>query len=320
MTSGESVTAVNAALSPGAEISGTVTDAGTGAGVPGIAATAYDADSDPITTAITDSSGAYTIDALPVGTDRVGFQSGPVVTYAAQYYDDRASLSAADPISVILGSPATGIDAALTPAGSGGAPTVNVTDLGDQTGTVGVAVALAIYASDSDAGTLAYTATGLPAGLSIDAVGGEITGTPTNPGQSSVTVTATDASGPSGHATFGWTISPVVTGGTGSGGTGSGGTGRGGTGSGGTGSGGTGSGGTGSGGTGSGGTGSGGAALSGSSPGGAGTGPLHGATGPSAHPAITLRSGSALTVTPRDRVTIRFACAVSPCAVRITLT
>src|SRR5882757_6352709 len=71
--------------------------------------------------------------------------------------------------------------------------TVSVTNPGAQTGTVGTATSLQIRASDSAAGqTLTYTATGLPAGLSINSGSGVVSGTPTTSGTSTVTVTATD--------------------------------------------------------------------------------------------------------------------------------
>ena len=86
--------------------------------------------------------------------------------------------------------------------------TVTVTNPGSQTGTVGTAASLQIQATDSASGqTLTYSATGLPAGLSISSTTGLITGTPTTAGTSSVTVTATDTTGASGSATFSWTIS-----------------------------------------------------------------------------------------------------------------
>ena len=85
--------------------------------------------------------------------------------------------------------------------------TITVTNPGSQAGTVGTAASLQIQASDSAAGqTLTYTATGLPAGLSINSSSGLITGTPTTAGTSSVTVTATDTTGASGPASFTWTI------------------------------------------------------------------------------------------------------------------
>ena len=89
-----------------------------------------------------------------------------------------------------------------------GGNTVTVTNPGSQTGTVGTAVSLQIHATDSASGqTLTYTATGLPAGLSINSSSGLISGTPTTAGTSSVTVTAKDTTNASGSASFTWTIS-----------------------------------------------------------------------------------------------------------------
>ncbi|MGH3396225.1 MAG: putative Ig domain-containing protein, partial [Streptosporangiaceae bacterium] len=85
--------------------------------------------------------------------------------------------------------------------------TVTVTSPGSQAGTVGTAVSLQIHGTDSASGqTLTYSATGLPAGLSISS-SGLISGTPTTAGTSSVTVTATDTTGAKGSASFTWTIS-----------------------------------------------------------------------------------------------------------------
>jgi hypothetical protein len=93
------------------------------------------------------------------------------------------------------------------PTGSGTGNTVTVTGPGNQNGTVGTAASLQIQASDSGSGqTLAYSATGLPAGLSINSSTGLISGTPTTAGTSNVTVTATDGTGAAGSASFTWTV------------------------------------------------------------------------------------------------------------------
>ncbi len=91
----------------------------------------------------------------------------------------------------------------------GGGNTVTVTNPGNQTGTVGTPVSLQIHATDSAPGqTLTYSATGLPAGLSISSTTGLITGTPTIAATYNVTVTATDTTNASGSASFTWTINP----------------------------------------------------------------------------------------------------------------
>jgi hypothetical protein len=86
---------------------------------------------------------------------------------------------------------------------------VTVTNPGSQTSTVGTAVSLQIQASSTNAGALTYSASGLPAGLSINSSTGLITGTPTAAGTSSTTVTVTDSTGATGTATFSWTVNPV---------------------------------------------------------------------------------------------------------------
>ena len=98
-----------------------------------------------------------------------------------------------------------------TAAFSDGARTPNkvtVTNPGSQTGSAGTPVSLQVSGTDSAAGlTLTYSATGLPAGLSINSGTGKITGTPTTARAYRVTVTATDGTGASGSAAFAWTIS-----------------------------------------------------------------------------------------------------------------
>lgn len=90
--------------------------------------------------------------------------------------------------------------------GVAGAPVV--ANPGSQTSTVGTAVTLNNSASG---GTTPYTwsATGLPAGLTINSSTGQVTGTPTTAGTSSVTITARGADNLAGTANFSWTVNGV---------------------------------------------------------------------------------------------------------------
>jgi len=70
------------------------------------------------------------------------------------------------------------------------------------TGTYGA------VATDFTSGqTPTFSATGLPAGISISSTGA-ITGTPTTTGTSTVTVTAQDGTGASNSTSFVWTVAP----------------------------------------------------------------------------------------------------------------
>jgi serine protease len=94
-------------------------------------------------------------------------------------------------------------------AGGGGGGTVNVTNPGNQTATVGRPFSLQIQASDSAGLTLTYSASGLPSGLTIAPTSGLISGTPTAAGSYATTVTATDTAGASSSAAFSISVAAV---------------------------------------------------------------------------------------------------------------
>jgi len=94
-----------------------------------------------------------------------------------------------------------------TCTGGGGTNTVTVNNPGNQSGAVGTAASLQMTGTDSQSGqTLTWSATGLPAGLSINSSTGLITGTPTTAATYSPTVKATDTTGAFGTTAFTWTI------------------------------------------------------------------------------------------------------------------
>ena len=85
---------------------------------------------------------------------------------------------------------------------------VTITSPGPQEGVAGTAASVQVAAADSTSGqTPAFTATGLPAGLSISG-SGTISGTPTTAGTSTVTVTAQDGNGAQASTSFTWTVTP----------------------------------------------------------------------------------------------------------------
>jgi hypothetical protein len=101
-------------------------------------------------------------------------------------------------------------DAISVPAQSGdptcsATGTVTVASPGNQSSSIGTAVNVPLTASGGTA-PYSWTASGLPAGLSINASTGTISGTPTTAATSNVTVTATDSAAHSGTATFSWTV------------------------------------------------------------------------------------------------------------------
>ncbi|MGW0767175.1 RICIN domain-containing protein [Streptomyces sp. NPDC002676] len=92
----------------------------------------------------------------------------------------------------------------FTPTGT--APeTVVLNNPGDQTGAAGTKVSLQLTATDNAGKPLSFSASGLPAGLSISS-SGLISGTPTAPGTSEVTVTASSGTAGSSVALT-WSVS-----------------------------------------------------------------------------------------------------------------
>ncbi|GGS29757.1 MULTISPECIES: putative Ig domain-containing protein [Actinokineospora] len=107
-----------------------------------------------------------------------------------------------------ISNPGTGSPNRLVFVEQGAPADVAVTNPGGQTGTVGTPASLQLTATGGVA-PYTWTATGLPAGLSISPSTGRISGTPTTANTYQVTVTATDTTNDSGSATFSWVIEPA---------------------------------------------------------------------------------------------------------------
>ncbi len=80
---------------------------------------------------------------------------------------------------------------------------------GSQRSRAGNSVRLQIRGGDNNGGALAYYASGLPSGVSIDRSTGVISGKPTNGGGFTVTVAAADG-GASSSVRFAWTVNPAI--------------------------------------------------------------------------------------------------------------
>ncbi len=94
-------------------------------------------------------------------------------------------------------------------------PVVTLTRPAAQKARVGQVVRLQLHATDSAGQALTYRVTGLPAGLSLAAATGLVTGSPTHAGKPGTTVIVTDASGSTAQAAITWNIAgrPTISGG-----------------------------------------------------------------------------------------------------------
>ena len=105
------------AVRAGATISGTVTR-GDKSGIAGIEVTAYPEGSPrPLPAVFTAADGTYILTGLAAGSYKLRFFD-PGGRFVAEFYDNRPSLSAADPVAVEAGAVVTGIDARLASFGT----------------------------------------------------------------------------------------------------------------------------------------------------------------------------------------------------------
>ncbi len=163
VTAGAVTPNINAQLSGRAQIKGTVTNSAA-AGIGGAVVTVYNSAGQAIATATTTSNGTYTATMLDGGTYRVGFSASG---YATQYYNQQATLTAANGVSVPSGGTVTAINAQLTASGAISGTVTN--NAATPVAIAGVTVTVYNSAGTSVAATTTsstgtYTVTGLPPG------------------------------------------------------------------------------------------------------------------------------------------------------------
>ena len=112
---GEVVSKINAAMTAAGQISGTVIEANTAATLEDIVVCADYSDGEAAVPCVsTNSSGEYTIARLPAGEYVVSFEAVDGA-YLTQYYEDKASFSAANKVALTGAGVTSGVDAAMQP-------------------------------------------------------------------------------------------------------------------------------------------------------------------------------------------------------------
>jgi hypothetical protein len=112
VTEGSTMSGIDAKLGEGGRIAGKVTDASNGSALGGVFVCAFEANPEIGRCTSSNSGGEYTISGLAGGEYKVQFFRSE---YVGQYYNDKPSLAEATPVSVLVGSTASGIDTALQP-------------------------------------------------------------------------------------------------------------------------------------------------------------------------------------------------------------
>jgi hypothetical protein len=111
MTAGTDVHEIDATMSPGGGIEGTVTAAAGGAPIENVTVCAENVEAESAPCVQTDANGEYEVAGLDSGQYRVEFQSGS--GFANQFYDREDGAEEADLVTVTAGSTTPGINASL---------------------------------------------------------------------------------------------------------------------------------------------------------------------------------------------------------------
>lgn len=117
VAAGSVVTDINATLTQGATISGTVTDtANPSAPIPGADVLAQSPSGTFVAEALTDESGNYTLTGLPAGTLVVKFAGTDGGAYTPSWWQNASRLGSATRIKLTAGAALTGINGTMAPA------------------------------------------------------------------------------------------------------------------------------------------------------------------------------------------------------------
>jgi 5-hydroxyisourate hydrolase-like protein (transthyretin family) len=113
LTTGTTTTGIDAALAPGGQVTGTVTDAATHGAVAGARVTVFDQNDAVLTSVTTAADGTYAVIGLPAGTLRVGFAAPSGSDDQPQFDGGAATLDAAPGLTLAAGGALHSTDAAL---------------------------------------------------------------------------------------------------------------------------------------------------------------------------------------------------------------
>jgi 5-hydroxyisourate hydrolase-like protein (transthyretin family) len=153
LTAGSTTPDIDAALTIGGQISGTVTDGTTGKPAAGVYVEAVDDAGDTYSSATTDANGDYTLMGLSSSASyRVDFSPPQGSSLATEFYPSGATVQAATPVPVTVGQTTPNIDETL---GAGGSISGKVTNAATGYPIGGVSVTLT-----DDAGNELYDDSG----------------------------------------------------------------------------------------------------------------------------------------------------------------
>jgi protocatechuate 3,4-dioxygenase beta subunit len=173
VTSGGTLSGVNAVLAAGGIFSGRVTSLATGVGIPEVWVTALDSGGVGIAAGLTDANGNYEVRGLPTGSYRLEFDprtynANNAGSFLREYFNNKTTFSAGDPLAITAGQTLGGVNASLSGGGASISGRVtNAAGMGLRNVTVWVMTdwsLLGAYPQDTTDSGGTYAIYGIPAG------------------------------------------------------------------------------------------------------------------------------------------------------------